>query len=785
MSLPTFHVAHKSVPSSAPGQTPFFTYESKCDLTEPGVKTLRTSRVATRALRQVFCILGLLLAGSLLLASCGDRDEEAETPSAAIPPSAANLTEASTLLSSLPCFTDLTAAHKAGPVASPTPETIRIQMLERPYRIIPNDIVLKRGRSYRLVIEANEEWQHFTSGVLTYDINLPPHGQAEVLLQPQQLGVFPISNHRHIPESELSSTITVLPANIEVSTWNPLCAELSVESPPTGAALSTPFVIQGSVIHPGYSGLRVTRIEVWINEMLVGSTASEQFIPRGHSSEFFLTILDLSPGDHSLLLKASLQNGALAATATMQISTPAESPPTSLLPGYRGNIDLPTEGGLLSLPVTIQGWVVIPGSESGTGVGSVEIWDGPRETGTFLTEAVYGTYRPDVAETLGDPNYSSSGFYAEVFDLPAGLVELHLYVRDREAGDYVSPRFRQSPLTRSISLAEGKVTDAVWPVALAAAPDGRLFYAELLTGNIRILRDGQLLPVPFASIVDVSNHGESGLLGLALHPEFPQEPFVYAMYTVDYPETGFPLIQRVVRFRDDSGIGRDYTVIIDNLPATTTTLHNGGRIAFGPDGKLYLTLGDTAIPDLAQDPTNLAGSILRFNPDGTIPNDNPIPGSPIYAMGLRNVFGLAFQPETGYLFATENGPGGFDEVNRIQAGHNYGWPGYMGVTNEEGMTDPIAVFGTWPNPTYGPTGATFVPGKPELFLFCAFHVPSLHALQLGGPDYSTVELELVLSKHCILDVATATDGWLYYSTTSAIYRARLDDLLQLHEVAGQ
>ena len=136
-----------------------------------------------------------------------------------------------------------------------------------------------------------------------------------------------------------------------------------------------------------------------------------------------------------------------------------------------------------------------------------------------------------------------------------------------------------------------------WPVALAAAPDGRLFYAELLTGNIRIWRDGQLLPEPFASITDVSNHGESGLLGLALHPEFPEEPFVYAMYTVDYPETGFPLIQRVVRFRDDNGTGRDYTVIIDDLPATTTGLHNGGRIAFGPDGKMYLS--HSAIPTCA------------------------------------------------------------------------------------------------------------------------------------------------------------------------------------------
>ena len=654
-------------------------------------------------------------------------------------------------------------------------------MLERPYRIIPNDIVLKRGRSYRLIIEANEEWHQFDSDIL-HGINLPPHGQAEVLVQPRRLGVYPIYDRRHIPESYLRSTITVVPASIEVSTWNPLCAELSVESPTTGAALSTPFVIQGSVIHPSDSYLRVTRIEAWSNEILVGSIASEQFIPRGNSSEFFLTVLDMPPGDHSLLLKASLQNGALVATATMQISTPAESSPAALLPGYRGNIDLPAEGEFLSLPVTIQGWVVNPGSKSGTGVGSVEIWNGPRETGTFLTEAVYGTYRPDVAETLGDPNYSSSGFYAEVFDLPAGPAELHLYVRDREAGEYVSPRFRQSPLIRSIFLAEGKVADAAWPVALAAAPDGRLFFAELRTGKIRILQNGQVRPEPFAAIEGVSTHGESGLLGLALHPDFPQEPFVYAMYTVDNPETGMPSGQRVVRFQEANNVGQDYTVIIDNLPATQTTIHNGGRIAFGPDSKLYVSVGDTAVGDLAQDATRAEGSILRYNPDGSIPSDNPIPGSPVYAIGLRNVFGFAFQPNTGFLYATDNGPGGFDEVNKIEAGQNYGWPGHMGVDSPEGYTDPVAVYGTWPERAIGPTGVAFASEQPNLLLFCAYHDFFLRALPLSGSESTNVESTMVLSHNCALDVTYSSDGWLYYSTISAIYRARIDELLRLYEL---
>ena len=114
-------------------------------------------------------------------------------------------------------------------------------------------------------------------------------------------------------------------------------------------------------------------------------------------------------------------------------------------------------------------------------------------------------------------------------------------------------------------------------------------------------------------------------MGLALHPDFATTPYVYAMYVVDNPSTGIPSGQRVVRFRDMDDIGQDYTVIIDNLPALTISFHNGGRIAFGPDGMLYVSIGDTGEGELAQDPNRLEGSILRYNPDGSIPSDNPIP----------------------------------------------------------------------------------------------------------------------------------------------------------------
>ena len=225
--------------------------------------------------------------------------------------------------------------------------------------------------------------------------------------------------------------------------------------------------------------------------------------------------------------------------------------------------------------------------------------------------------------------------------------------------------------------------------------------------------------------------------------------------------------------------------ILDNLPAATDGFHFGGRIGFGPDGKLYLTIGDTNKLERAQDPTTLEGSILRLNPDGSIPEDNPFPGSPVYAYGLRNVFGFAFQPNTGSLYATDNGPGGFDEVNKIEAGRNYGWPIHMGEVNAGGFSDPIAVYGLPGDRTIGPTGVAFAADRPDLLLFCAYNDFFLRALHMSGPDYKTVASESILSNNCALDVTYSSDGWLYYSSLSAIYRARLEDLLRLHAQAEE
>ena len=755
-------------------------------------------------------VIPIAAVGIILLAACGGDEESTETPTAtpevttAVPgveePETSGLPIPELSISSqslLPCHIDLAAAAEQRPSAEATPEVIRIQLLEHPYRVVPENLVLVHNRWYQLEITTGNEWHSFAvAGVgdsavggldVKIDYDIPPGGVLDILVHTYNTGEFSIEDRRHWSYLTGKPTLTIIPEGASVTTWNSIfCGRLQIRRPTLGASVSTPLVLQGTISLPFGSENNVTRIEAWSNGEQVGLTTGDMLTLLGSQTDFSLTLPRLSHDFHSLLLIAYQGNGKIVAAASYPLSVLPDPVDTTASRSYRATIDSPVEEGLYSIPLTVQGWAVITGSKSGTGVGSVEIWNGPRESGQFLTEATYGIYRPDVAEALGDPRFATSGFTAQLTDLPAGPVELFVYIRDRESGEYVSPRFLRSPPSRRVRLVEGKVTDAAWPVALAAAPDGRLFYAELLTGSIRVIQDGELLSERFATLEDVANFGESGLLGLTLHPNFLQTPYVYAMYVVRSPDNGLPIAQRVVRFRDANNIGQDYSVILDNLPATKKASHNGGRISFGHDGRLYVTIGDTAVPELAQDPTRLEGSILRFNPDGTIPHDNPFPGSPIYATGLRNVFGLAFQPDTGFLYASENGPGGFDEVNKIESGRNYGWPLHTGVAKKEGFSDPIAVYGIWrKSPTYGPTGATFTFERPDLFLFCGFHTPGLHAVDLGGSDYTTVEHQMTLSDNCILDVTASDDGYLYYSTVSAIYRARLDDLLRLHEQNAQ
>jgi glucose/arabinose dehydrogenase len=308
------------------------------------------------------------------------------------------------------------------------------------------------------------------------------------------------------------------------------------------------------------------------------------------------------------------------------------------------------------------------------------------------------------------------------------------------------------------------------PWALAFAPDGRIFITER-PGRIRIVKNGQLQAEPWMTL-DVAEAGEGGLLGLALDPQFAQNHFVYVAYT--YRANSGRLQNRLVRLRDDPASDKGGTdkVLLDGVLGNSN--HDGGRVKFGPDGKLYWTTGDAQNGNLAQDLSALNGKILRLNPDGSIPNDNPFPNSPVYSYGHRNPEGLAWQPGTGRLYETEHGPSGvpsccLDEVNLIEPGKNYGWPVIMGNQTHAGMISPILQSGN--NTTWAPSGAAFITRGPwagSLF-FAGLRGQSLYWLILDPDDPRKVihfEPLLVGQFGRLRGVVEGPDGALYITTSN-------------------
>ncbi|MBC8063810.1 MAG: PQQ-dependent sugar dehydrogenase, partial [Chlorobia bacterium] len=229
------------------------------------------------------------------------------------------------------------------------------------------------------------------------------------------------------------------------------------------------------------------------------------------------------------------------------------------------------------------------------------------------------------------------------------------------------------------------------PTALRFTPDGDIIFTEKATGNVRKVVNGTVLPNPIFS-VSVESDGERGLLGLAIDPNYQANNFVYVFYT---KASGTE--NEVVRFTDN-GSGPNPTVIVPGLPASAN--HNGGRLEFGPDGKLYVTLGDVQNASNSQSDSTPAGKVLRYNANGSIPGDNPIPGNPLFSKGHRNCFGLAIDQVSGRVFVSENGPDCDDEVNRLVAGGNFGWrPGQPCGDNDPGFLDPLVRFSSVNAPT--------------------------------------------------------------------------------------
>ena len=310
--------------------------------------------------------------------------------------------------------------------------------------------------------------------------------------------------------------------------------------------------------------------------------------------------------------------------------------------------------------------------------------------------------------------------------------------------------------------------DTAW--AIDFAPDGKIFITER-PGRIRVVVGGRLLPEPWTTL-EVAAVGEAGLMGLALDPQFGQNRFVYVAYT--YRAANGRLQNRLVRLREDpkTGKGGLDKVLTDNLAGSNN--HDGGRVKFGPDGKLYWTTGDAQTTRFAQNLSSLNGKILRLNPDGSIPGDNPFPNSYVYSYGHRNPQGLAWQPKTGRLYSTEHGPSGFqgccrDELNYIEPGKNYGWPEIRGDETREGMVSPVINAGT--SETWAPAGATFVSRGPWAgsLLFTGLRGQTLYRVVLDSNDprkVATFERLLYRQFGRLRDITEGPDGNLYLLTSN-------------------
>ena len=340
------------------------------------------------------------------------------------------------------------------------------------------------------------------------------------------------------------------------------------------------------------------------------------------------------------------------------------------------------------------------------------------------------------------------------------------------------------------------------PWSIIFLPNGDALVSER-RGQIQRIPQGQSQPQLYIKIDEVAHVGDGGLMGLALHPQFDQHPFVYAMHM--YRKEGKDgeevkddqLFTRVIRLRHQGDTGVFDQIVLDGIPGAG--VHIGGRIGFGPDGMLYVGTGDLWDQPLSQDLESLAGKILRIAPDGQIPADNPFPGSLIYSYGHRVVQGLAWDPETGAMFNSEHGSSGEwpgvtarDEVNIVEKGGNYGWPNVVGAPRMAAYKDPIAM---WKKASVPPAGMTFFRG--DLFL-ATLGCQALLCFRFkeDSDGYEIDRIERWFARDLrngtygrLRDVEVGPDGYLYVLTSNTDGRAELrpndDKILRLKFRPGE
>jgi glucose/arabinose dehydrogenase len=318
------------------------------------------------------------------------------------------------------------------------------------------------------------------------------------------------------------------------------------------------------------------------------------------------------------------------------------------------------------------------------------------------------------------------------------------------------------------------------PTAMAFAPDGRLFVC-LQAGQLRVIKDGALLPTPFLTVT-VNSSGERGLLGVAFDPDFATNNFVYVYYTATTPA----IHNRVSRFtaNGDVAVPGSETVILELNNLSSATNHNGGALHFGPDGRLYIAVGENATPSNAQTLANLLGKMLRINKDGSIPADNPFfnqatgVNRAIWALGLRNPFTFAFQNGSGRMFINDVGQNTFEEINDGIAGSNYGWPESEGPTTNPAHRGPLFFYGHGSGATtgcaitggafYNPPTVQFPPEYVGTYFFADFCSGWIRRFNVQTGSATAFASGI----NSPVDLHVSTDGALYYLArgTGSVFR---------------
>jgi glucose/arabinose dehydrogenase len=318
------------------------------------------------------------------------------------------------------------------------------------------------------------------------------------------------------------------------------------------------------------------------------------------------------------------------------------------------------------------------------------------------------------------------------------------------------------------------------PAAFTFLKDGRIVYLERGTGQVHIYNPETKANSRFFTVPGVNGEGERGALGVAVSPGWPSPRALYIYVT---RSTGSGLKNQIVKVTRSKGHARMRVLI--SQPASSSPYHNGGRIQFGPDGMLYAIIGDGHDSSNSQElGGNLRGKILRMTPAGGVPPDNPIAGSRVFAFGIRNSYGFTFDPQTGHLWETENGPECNDEINLIVDGGNFGW----GPSESCGGDSPNNTNNSGPSPrrlpkltfveTIGITGDAFCVGcglgaqvEGQLF-FGDVNTGVLRrvALNAARDDVAGNAIDVLSTPSGVYSMETAPNGRLYLSDAQAIYR---------------